>query len=174
MPAPFVDETIAVLTRAPAAYDALLRGLPEPWTTATEGEGTWSPYIVLGHLVATERNNWMPRLLHIVEEGPSRPFAPVDREAQFRDSQGKSLATLLDEFRMARCESLASLRALDLDETQLALTGAHPTLGTVTARQLLATWAAHDLAHLVQVSRTMAKRYREEVGPFAQFLSVMR
>ncbi|MCX6597817.1 MAG: DinB family protein [Acidobacteria bacterium] len=169
----FLAESIAVLTRTPAVLDALLRGLPEAWTDASEGPGTWSPYVVLGHLVHGERADWMPRLEIILRHGPARAFDPFDREAQFAESQGKTLAELLDDFAALRRQGLERLRELDLQPGQLELTGTHPAFGPVTVRQLLATWTAHDLAHLVQVSRVMAKRYREEVGPWAEFLSVM-
>lgn len=168
----FIEESLAVLSRTPSSLDALLRGLPDAWTTATEGPGTWSPLIVLGHLVHVEQTDWMPRLEIILKHGENRPFDPVDREAQFQDH--RPISELLDEFGALRRVSLNRLRGLDLQEDQLALTGMHPTLGIVTARQLLATWTAHDLAHLVQVSRVMAKRLREETGPWASFLSVMR
>lgn len=170
----FLADSIAVLTRTPAVLDALLRDLPEAWTHATEGPGTWSPYVVMGHLVHGERADWMPRLEIILQHGPARAFDPFDREAQFTDSQGKTLPELLDEFSSWRRQGLARLRELDLQPDQLDLTGTHPAFGLVTVRQLLATWTAHDLAHLVQVSRVMAKRYRKEVGPWAQYLSVMR
>jgi hypothetical protein len=170
----FVEECLSVLTRTPATLDALLRGLPEAWTEATEGPGTWSPYVVIGHLIHGEKVDWMARLNIILNDGPSRPFDPFDREAQFRDSDGKSLASLLDEFSALRQQNIARLRALNVQPGQFDLKGTHPTLGTVTLRELLATWTAHDLAHLVQVARVMAKRYKQDVGPFAQFLSVMR
>lgn len=171
--ADFTEESLAVLSRTPSALDALLRGLPDAWTMTTEGPGTWSPLIVLGHLVHVERTDWMPRLEIILKHGESRPFDPVDREAQLKNGV-RPLSELLDEFSSLRRASLDRLRELDLQEDQLARTGMHPTLGIVTARQLLATWTAHDLAHLVQVSRVMAKRLREETGPWASFLSVMR
>ncbi|MES1257644.1 MAG: DinB family protein [Acidobacteriota bacterium] len=174
MSAPFLEECLAVLTRTPAALDALLRDLPETWTAATEGAGTWSPYVVIGHLIHCERADWMPRLAIIHEYGEGRPFEALDREAQFRESHGKTLSTLLDEFSLLRRDNLARLRALDLQPAQLELKGTHPALGPVTARQLLATWTAHDLAHILQVSRVMARRYRDEVGPWAEYLSVMK
>ena len=170
----FLEECQSILSRTPATLDALLRGLPEVWTEATEGPGTWSPYVVVGHLVHGERADWMPRLAIILEHGTARAFDPFDREAQFRESVGKSLAALLDEFAELRRENLERLRALDLQPAQLDLPGTHPSLGAVTVRQLLATWTAHDLAHILQVSRVMAKRYRAEVGPWAEYLSVMR
>ena len=170
---PFLDECLSVLTRTPAVLDALLRNLPETLTAATEGPGTWSPYAVIGHLIHGEKVDWMPRLAIILEHGTARQFDPFDREAQFRDSQGQSLTVLLDELGALRHENLARLRALNLQPGQLELQGTHPALGPVTARQLLATWTTHDLAHILQVSRVMAKRYKLEVGPFAQYLSVM-
>ncbi len=173
MGAPFVDECLPVLTATPAALDALLRGLPDAWTTATEGPGTWSPYVVLGHLIHGEKTDWIPRLEGILQYGCSQPFETFDREAQFRDSAGKSLADLLDEFRELRAANVARLRALDLQAEQLDLQGMHPAFGAVTMRQLLATWTAHDLGHIVQVSRVMAKRYKQDVGPWAAYLSVM-
>jgi hypothetical protein len=171
---PFLVECEAVLERTPAVLNALLRDLPEAWTSATEGQGTWSPYAVIGHLIHGEKTDWLPRISIVLEHGTSRPFAPFDREAQFRQDVSKPLPELLDEFSELRRESLGRLRALGLQPEQLDLQGTHPVLGTVTIRQLLATWTAHDLAHLLQVSRVMAKRYRDEVGPFAEFLSVMR
>lgn len=174
MTLPFVEECLAVLTRTPGALDELLRGLPEGWTTATEGPGTWSPYDVIGHLIHAEKVDWMVRLAIILEEGVRRPFDPFDRKAQFRDSVGKSLAALLDEFSALRRDNVARLRGLDLQAAHLELQGTHPAFGVVTARQLLATWTAHDLDHVVQVSRVMAKRYRSEVGPWAAYLSVLK
>jgi hypothetical protein len=169
-----LDECLSILTRTPATLDALLRDLPEAWTEATEGSGTWSPYVVIGHLIHGERADWMPRLAIILEHGPARPFDPFDREAQFRESNGKPLPALLDEFRALRRDNLERLRALNLQPEQLELPGIHPALGPVTVRQLLATWTTHDLAHILQMSRVMAKRYRDEVGPWAEYLSVMR
>src|SRR5580704_9381705 len=174
MDASFVEECLGVLKRTPATLDTLLRDLPDEWTTATEGPGTWSPYTVIGHLIHGEKVDWMPRLAIILEHGPSRPFDPFDREAQFRDSHGKSMTMLLDEFSALRHDNLASLRSLGLQPDQLEVQGTHPSLGRVTLRQLLATWTAHDLAHVVQVSRVLARRYKSDVGPFAEFLSVMR
>ena len=174
MTGPFLVECIAVLQRTPATLDAMLRDLPEAWTTATEGPDTWSPYIVIGHLIHGEIADWLPRLNVILEHGPNRPFDPFDRDAQFRESHRKSLPTLLDEFSALRRDNLERLRALNLQPAQLELKGTHPALGPVTVRQLLATWTTHDLAHIVQISRVMAKRYKEHVGPWAEYLSVMK
>ena len=165
---------MSVLTRTPATFDALLRDLPDSWTEANEGENTWSPYIVIGHLIHCEKTDWMPRLSIILEHGPARTFDPFDREAQLRQGHEKSLAALLDEFSTLRRDNLTRLQALDLQDSQLELKGTHPSLGPVTLRQLLASWTAHDLGHLLQVSRVMAKRYKQEVGPWAEYLSVMK
>jgi len=169
----FLEESLAILTRTPATLDSLLRDLPDPWTSADEGPGTWSPYVVIGHLIHTERSDWIPRLLIILEHGESRPFDPLDREAQLRQPDKKSLSALLDEFKDCRNVSVDRLRAVHLSTPQLELSGRHPALGRVTVRQLLATWTAHDLAHILQISRVMAKRYKQEVGPWAEYLSVM-
>lgn len=170
---PFLDESIAVLRRTPAVLDTLLRDLPESWTGATEGPGTWSPYVVIGHLIHAEHTDWIPRLEIILEHGTHRPFDPFDREAQLRETP-KPLPDLLDEFGVLRRANLSRLEALRLQPSQLEWEGTHPQLGTVTVRQLLSTWTAHDLAHVLQISRVMARRYKQEVGPWAEFLSVMK
>ena len=164
---------LGVLERTPEVLRALLAGLPPAWTDATEGPDTWSPYIVLGHLVHCERANWIPRARIILAQGPNRRFTPVDREAQYKESQGKRLLELLDEFARLRAENLATLEGWALTDHELALEGEHPEFGPVTLRQLLATWVAHDLAHLGRISRVMAKRYREAVGPWRRYLAVM-
>jgi hypothetical protein len=174
MTAPFVEECLSVLTRTPVVLDALLRDLPEVWTTATEGPGTWSPYVVVGHLIHAEKVDWMSRLAIILEHSTNRLFEPFDREAQLRQDNGKSLPALLDEFRELRHDSVVRLRAMNLTPEQLERNGRHPALGLVTARQLVATWTAHDLGHTVQIGRVMAKRYKLEVGPWAEYLSVMK
>lgn len=170
----FLDECVPILSRTPATLDALLRDLPAPWIAATEGADTWSPYMVIGHLIHAELTDWMPRLEIVLQHGPDVPFATFDRFARFGAGEDKSLAELLDEFAKLRGESLARLDALRLDAHHLLLVGTHPAFGPVSARQLIATWAAHDLGHLVQVTRVMAKRLKPDVGPFAAYLSVMR
>lgn len=163
----------AILQRTPATLRALLHGLGDEWIRATEGPGTWSPYDVVGHLIHGERQDWITRAQIILAQGPDRRFTPFDREAMFRESGGKSLDQLLDEFESLRAANLGTLAGWRLTEVQLALQGEHPAFGLVTLRQLLATWVAHDLGHLGQVARVMAKRYREEVGPWRAYLSVM-
>ena len=174
MPESFLDECLAVLTRTPPALDSLLRHLPDAWTKATEGPGTWSPFDVMGHLLHGEQTDWMPRVEIILQHGPSRPFPPFDREAQLRGESRPPLPALLDEFSALRRQNLQRLSELRLQPSQLELTGMHPALGPVTLRQLLATWTAHDLAHILQISRVMAKRLRHDVGPWAEYFSVMK
>lgn len=168
-----LQDTIALLDRTPAALDALLRNLPETWTLRDEGEKTWSPFDIVGHLIHGERTDWMPRAKMILQFGESVAFEPFDRWAQERQSQGKSLAPLLDEFARLRAENLSELGALNLMPEDLARHGRHPALGVVTLSQLLATWAAHDLTHLHQISRVMAHQYREAVGPWSEYLGVL-
>lgn len=169
-----LQQTISLLSRTPATLNALLRDLPEVWTSSNEGENTWSPYDVVGHLIHGEHTDWMPRAKMILQYGESRAFEPFDRRAQERESQGKSLGDLLDEFARVRSQNLAELRALNLQPADLERRGRHPALGVVTLSQLLATWAAHDLTHLHQISRTMAHQYREAVGPWSKFLGVLQ
>ena len=168
-----LQDTIVLLTRTPTALDALLRDLPETWTLRNEGEKTWSAFDIVGHLIHGERTDWMPRAKRILQFGETKGFEPFDRLAQQRESQGKSLAHLLDEFARLRAENLNELRALNLQSEDLARRGLHPALGVVTLSQLLATWAAHDLTHLHQISRVMAHQYREAVGPWSAYLGVL-
>ena len=170
----FVDESVAVLSRTSATLDALLRGLPEVWTKATEGEETWSPHDVMGHLIHCDKVDWMRRIAMILDQGSTAIFAPLEREGGFEANAARPLPELLDEFATLRRQNLESLRLRNLQPEDLERTGIHPAFGSVTLRQLLATWTAHDMAHLLQISRTMAKRYKTEVGPWALYLSVMR
>ena len=169
-----LEQTFALLERTPAVLDTLLRDLPDAWARANEGDDTWSPYDVVGHLIHGERTDWIPRIRTILEAGESRPFEKFDRLAQFRESEGKSLAQLLDAFASLRTQNLQAARSMDLDDEDLARLGRHPSLGTVTLSNLLATWAAHDLSHLHQISRVMAHQYRDAVGPWNIYLGVLR
>jgi uncharacterized damage-inducible protein DinB len=168
-----IDEAVAVLERTPATLAAMLRGLPDGWITATEGEGTWSPYVVVGHLIHAERTDWMTRVRHILA-GETRPFDPFDREAQFADSQGRACDELLTTFATLRRGSLNALADLRLTAADLERRGQHPSLGEVTLGQLLATWVVHDLDHIGQIARVMAKRYGSAVGPWQEYLSILR
>jgi hypothetical protein len=146
-----------------------LRGLPDIWTHSNEGKDTWSAFDIVGHLNSAERNDWMPRVRTILKSGEARPFEPFDRFAQMRESEGKSLEQLLDDFSRLRSESLAALQTLNLRPADLARRGTHPALGAVTLSELLATWAVHDLTHLHQLSRVLAYQYRDAVGHGAHF-----
>ena len=167
-------DAIALLTRTPAALDALLRGLPNTWVHGNEGKDTWSPFDIVGHLIVGERTDWMPRVRILLENGETRPFDPFDRFAQSRESQGKSLEQLLDEFARLRHENLAALQSLNLQHADLPRRGRHPALGVVTLAELLATWAVHDLTHLHQLSRVMAHQYSDAVGPWSAYLGVLK
>jgi hypothetical protein len=167
-------ETIAILSRTPPTLNALLRGLPDPWVQCREGKDTWSAFDIVDHLICGERTDWMPRAQIILKHGEARPFDPFDRFAQSRESQGKSLEQLLDEFARLRGENLDALLALNLQPEDLARRGRHPALGAVTLSELLATWAVHDLTHVHQLSRVMAYRYGEAVGPWSAYLGVLK
>lgn len=168
-----LPDAIAVLTRTPATLHALLRGLPDLWVHGNEATDTWSPFDIVGHLIIGERTDWMPRARIILEQGEARPFDPFDRFAQTKESQGKSLEQLLDEFARLRKENLAALQALNLQPEDLTRRGRHPELGVVTLSELLATWAVHDLTHLHQLCRVMAHQYRDAVGPWRAYLGVL-
>lgn len=163
----------AILERTPGTLRSMLEGLPAEWTDATEGPETWSPYVIVGHLIHGERTDWIPRAQIILAQGNERRFTPYDRFAQFRESEGKSLANLLDELEQLRGENVATLKSWKLTDAQMELEGEHPAFGRVTMRQLLATWVAHDLGHIAQVARVMAKQYRDAVGPWREYLPVM-
>ncbi|MFP5354224.1 MAG: DinB family protein [Gemmatimonadota bacterium] len=168
-----LPNAIAVLERTPRTLRAMLDGLTPAWTDATEGPDTWSPYVVVGHLIHGERTDWIPRAQIILAQGAQRRFTPYDRLAQFRESQGKTLGQLLDEFEGLRAANVATLAGWRLTPAQLRLEGEHPEFGAVTLEQLLATWVAHDLGHIAQVARVMARQYREAVGPWTAYLSIM-
>ena len=169
-----LQHTISLLTRTPAALNALLRDLPETWTFRNEGENTWSVFDVLGHLIHAERTDWMLRAKLVLKFGETKTFESFDRRGHVREIQDKSLAQLLDEFARLRLENLDELRALNLRREDLERRGRHPALGVVTLSELLATWAAHDLTHLHQISRVMAHQYREGVGPWSAYLGVLQ
>jgi hypothetical protein len=168
-----LEEAVAVLSRTPTTVAALLDSIPDGLARATEGDGTWSPYDVVGHLIHGERTDWIPRARHILA-GQTRPFEPFDRSAQFVESAGKSLDELLAMFEELRSRNVAELVAMNLDGNDLKRTGLHPELGEVTLGQLLATWVVHDLDHVAQISRTMAKVYTDAVGPWQAYLSILR
>ena len=170
-----LEHGLAVLERTPGVLRTLLVGVPDDWVRNSEGPDTWSPRDVLGHLIEGEREDWIPRARIVVAQGPSTAFTPFDRLGHRRwMTAADSIDTLVDVFAHLRAESLDTLRGWRLTPAQLALTGIHPEFGSVTLRQHLATWVAHDLGHLVQIARTMARQYRDAVGPWRAYLSVLR
>jgi hypothetical protein len=168
-----LGHALEVLERTPAAFRALLGGISERWTVPNEGAETFSAFDNLGHLVHGERTDWIPRARIILEHGRSRPFDPFDRFAQVHESRGKLVGDLLDEFATLRTANLETLRGWQLTDRELALEGEHPALGRVTLGQLLAAWVVHDLGHLAQTSRVMAKQYRDEIGPWRAYLPIV-
>ena len=169
-----LDEAIAVLERTPATLRAWLSGLPEVWIQANEGPETWNAFDIVGHLIHGERTDWIARARIVLEHGESRAFDPFDRFAQFEESKGRGLDELLDEFAELRRHNLEILRGFDLGPRELRRAGRHPELGRVTLGELLSTWAVHDLGHIAQIARVMAKRYRPEVGAWGAYLPVLR
>jgi uncharacterized damage-inducible protein DinB len=167
------DQAVAILSRTPATLAALLRGLPDAWTRATEGSATWSAYDIVGHLLHGDESNWMMRVRAILEQGERRPFDAFNRTAMFEKYEGYSLDRLLDAFAQTRAQQLAALAELNITPAKLALTGTHPALGTVTLSQLLASWVAHDLNHIGQVVEVMAQQYGEAVGPWRANLAIL-
>jgi hypothetical protein len=168
-----LQHTISLLARTPAALDALLRDLPDAWVLGNEGDGTWNAVEIVGHLIHGERTDWMARTLMVLQHGDTRAFDPFDRLGHARDGHDRPLSHLLDDFARLRADNLTALRALNLQTEDLEGRGRHPVFGIVTLSQLLATWAAHDLTHLHQLSRVMAHQYREAVGPWSQYLGVL-
>ena len=168
-----LSETLDILERTPAVAGTLLRGTSASWHGINEGPGTWSAFDVVGHLIHGEETDWVPRARIILEHGEGRPFEPFDRFAQFDRFAGWSLDQLLDRLAELRQANLAIVRSWQLTDDQLALPGRHPELGSVNLRQLLATWAVHDLNHIAQIARVMAKRYTQEVGVWREYLSIL-
>ena len=169
-----LNSCVEILERTPAVLETMLGGLADRWTRHNEGGDTWSPYDVVGHLIHGERTDWMARLAIIMSDGPDKTFVPFNRFAQFEESRGKTLTDLLHEFRQVRAANLEQLRRLRLQPPDFDRTGIHPTFGTVTLRQLVATWTVHDLDHIMQISRVMAKQIGVETGPWVAYLRIIR
>lgn len=167
-----LDEAVAILERTPAILSALFTGLPERWVRATEDDGEWSPYDVVGHLIDGERTNWMPRARHILSGEPG-PFPPFDRTAHLTENQGKNIDDLLRTFAELRRENVVALVGMNLTSDDLSRTGLHPEFGEVRLGQMLATWAVHDLNHLRQIIEAMAQEYTEAVGPWIAYLPIL-
>lgn len=168
-----LDLSIEVLRRSPVTLRALLDGLGEPWVRGTEGPVTFSPFDVVGHLIDGEETDWIPRARIILAQGPNRRFEPYDRFRHRKRNADRTLASLLDEFARLRAANLELVRTWKLTERELDLHGEHPSLGRVTLRQLFAAWVVHDLGHLAQIARVMAKQYATEVDPWIPYLRVL-
>jgi uncharacterized damage-inducible protein DinB len=167
-------EALEILTRTPNVLDSLLRDLPDSWTMSNEGGNSWSPYTVLGHFLHGEETDWIPRARIILEHGKSRPFDPFDRFAQFENYKDWSVVQLLNTFAEKRAQNLETLRQMNPAPEMMELRGTHPALGTVTLGQLLATWVAHDLNHIGQIVQTMSRQYTMEVGPWHEYLDILK
>lgn len=168
-----LDEGVQALRSTPAVLRALLSDLPESWLTSNEGPESWNPIEVVGHLIHGEETDWIPRVEHILKGPANVPFEPFDRSAHLSKYLGRPLFNLLDEFETLRIKSLSTLASFNLKEADLGQEGVHPAFGRVTLRQLLATWVCHDFSHIGQIARVLAKRHREAVGPWAQYLSIL-
>ena len=167
-----IGDSLDILKRTPFVLETLLGGLSEPWVSQNEGEGTWSPYDVMGHLIHGEKTDWIPRMMIILSEADNKKFTPFDMFAQFEESRGKSLADLINEFKILRADNLRKMEEQTFTKEMLKRKGIHPEFGDATLQQLLATWVVHDLAHICQISRVMAKQYKEEIGPWIRFFSI--
>lgn len=167
-----LSQAIEILSRTPAVVETLLTGLSDNWTMNNEGGETWSPYDIIGHYIEGEKNDWVTRM-EIILGDAEKNFKPFNRFAQFEDSKGKTLLQLLDEFKQLRKNNLFKLQSANLTEEDLDKTGVHPAFGNVTLRQLLSTWVVHDLSHINQMSRVMAKQYKEAIGPWTEYFNVI-
>ena len=168
-----VEKSIEILERTPEVLETMLKGVSADWTENNEGGETWSVFDVLGHLVHGEKTDWMARTEIILSDAPDKKFKPFDRFAQFEDSKGKTLSQLLDEFKQLRKKNVEVLRSKKLIDKIYGEIGIHPAFGEVTLAQLLATWTVHDLDHISQISRIMAKQYKEDVGPWKEYLKIL-
>ena len=169
-----LEKSIEILERTPALLQALLENISEEWTSNNEGPETWSAYDVVGHLIHGEKTDWIPRAEIILSSNHDKKFEPFDRFAQYEDSKGKSLAVLLKEFETLRKKNLEVLRSKNITQKELQEKGVHPAFGEVTLSQLLATWVVHDLNHISQISRVMAKQYKGAVGPWIEYLRILQ
>jgi hypothetical protein len=168
-----LTESIEILSRTPLVLESLLQNLPTLWVMNNEGKDTFSPFDVVGHLIHGEKTDWVARMEIILSDKVDKTFQPYDRFAQFRDSEDKTLNQLLAEFKTLRMNNLEILRSKKLRDNDLLKTGIHPSFGPVTLQQLLSTWTVHDLSHIAQITRVMCKQYKEEVGPWINYLPIL-
>ena len=169
-----LSDSIALLSRTPLVLRSLLDGLPDPWVNNNDGGHTWSPYDIVGHLIHGEKTDWIPRARIILSDQQDKTFVPFDRFAQNEESKGKSIEQLLSEFSQLRAKNIEELKAMNITPEKLEMTGIHPELGVATLAQLLATWTAHDLNHIRQMTRVMARNYKEEAGPWRAYMSILQ
>lgn len=168
-----INKSIEILNRTPLVIESLLAGLPDEWIMNNEGKDTWSPYIIVGHLIHGEKTDWIPRAKMILSDSEIKTFTPFDRFAQLDDDRKRPIKELLNEFKELRAKNLAELKSLKIDHADLLKKGIHPELGEVTLKELLSTWVVHDLGHISQITRVMAKQYRDEVGPWIEYLGIL-
>ncbi|MGG9971732.1 DinB family protein [Ferruginibacter sp. SUN002] len=168
-----LNRSIEILSRTPFVIEALLNGISEEWLMTNEGENTWSPFDIVGHLIHGERTDWITRMAIILSEADNKSFTPFDRFAQFEESKGKNITQLLDEFKTVRKQNIEILKSKKINAKDLTKKGIHPAFGEVTLEELLATWTTHDLGHIAQIARVMAKQYTNEVGPWKQYLPIL-
>lgn len=167
-------EAIEVLERTPQTLASLLTGLSNEWLECNEGEGTWNAFEVMDHLIEGEKINWILRLDMILREGERKPFPPFDRYSHLQENKERSMDPKLEEFKRLRTENITKLKALIEPKRHLELTGVHPALGVVKVRELISTWVVHDLTHIAQIIRVMSERYRTDVGPWIEYLSILK
>ena len=168
-----LEESIEILSRTPKVIRTLLEELPQDWTSNNEGENTWSPFDVVGHLIHGEETDWIPRIEIILDQGKNLTFTPFDRFAQFEKSKGKDLIQLLDEFEEKRNQNIDMLKSKNLSQNDLELPGIHPELGPVKLKEVIAAWVVHDLGHIAQISRVMAKQFKFEIGPWTKYMRIV-
>jgi len=168
-----LSDAIAILERTPEIVSIMLRNLPGNWINANEGGNSWSPFDIVGHYIHGEKTDWIPRMEIILNDETNKTFDPFDRFAQFEDSKGKNLCQLLDEFSALRKRNIKKLSSIQFSEKLLNKTAMHPQFGSVTLRQLFASWVVHDLTHIHQLSRVLAKQYESEVGPWKEYMGVL-
>lgn len=168
-----LELSLQVLERTPGVLRSMLAGLGDEWIRADEGPDTFSPFDVLGHLIDGEETDWIARARIILAQGADTVFVPYDRFRHYERNKGRTLESLLDEFASLRAANIELVRSWRLGDAELDLVGTHPAFGGVTLRQLLATWTVHDLGHIAQAARVMAKQYREQVGPWEQYLPIV-
>jgi uncharacterized damage-inducible protein DinB len=169
-----LNHGIEILERTPEVLDKMLSGLSDEWLMCNEGAETWCAYDVIGHLIHGEKTDWLDRLNIILSQKSDLRFTPFDRFAQFEESKGKNIQTLLKEFKELRKRNVDVLKQLALQDSDYSKKGIHPAFGEVTLSQLLSTWVVHDFTHISQITRVMAKQYKEEVGPWVAYLSVLK